>query len=112
MLFGFTNAPADFQRFVNDYLHPYLNNFCTAYLDDILMYSDTFHKHRNHVKAILLASSKAGLYLKPEKCEFHRTEVAYLGYIIINESIKMDPKRWKLLYNGVRQLTSMMFEHS
>jgi len=93
MPFGLTNAPADFQRFIDDVLHPFLDNFCTDYLDDILIYSNTLQKHRIHVKTILTALSKAGLHLKPEKCEFHRTEVAYLGIIITNEGIKMDPRK-------------------
>ena len=41
MPFGLTNAPADFQRFINEVLHPFLDRFCTAYLDDILIYSNT-----------------------------------------------------------------------
>jgi len=93
MPFGLTKAPADFQRFINDVLHPFLDNFCTAYLDDILIYSNTLQEHRIHVKTILTALSKAGLHLKLEKCEFHRTEVAYLGLIITNEGIKMDSKK-------------------
>jgi len=93
MPFGLTNAPADFQPFINDVLHPFLDIFCTAYLDDILIYSNTLQEHRIHVKTVLTALSKAGLHLKPEKCEFHKTEVAYLSIIITNEGIKMDPKK-------------------
>ena len=91
MPFGLTNAPADFQRFINDVLHPFLDNFCTAYLDDILIYSETLAEHKVHVKKVLEVLAKAGLHLKPEKCEFHRTEVKYLGLILSNNGIKMDP---------------------
>ena len=45
MPFGLTNAPADFQHFINDVLHPFLDAFCTAYLDDILKYSETLEEH-------------------------------------------------------------------
>ena len=45
MLFGLTNAPADFQRFINDVLHRFLDAFCTAYLDDILIYSEILEEH-------------------------------------------------------------------
>ena len=93
MPFGLTNAPADFQRFINDVLHPFLDNFCTAYLDDILIYSDTLQEHKIHVKQVLEVLAKAGLHLKPEKYEFHRTEVTYLGLIISNEGVKMDPRK-------------------
>ena len=64
MPFGLTNALADFQHFINDALHPFLDHFCTAYLDDILIYSATLVEHRKHVRRVLEALSKAGLYLK------------------------------------------------
>jgi len=91
MPFSLTNAPADFQRFINDVLHPFLDNFCTVYLDDILIYSDTLAEHKVHVKKVLEVLAKAGLHLKPKKCEFHKTEVRYLGLILSNDGIKMDP---------------------
>ena len=90
MPFGLTNAPADFQRFINDVLHPFLDAFCTAYLDDILIYSESLEEHQEHVKKVLQALSKVGLHLKPEKCEFHKTEVKYLGLIISADGVKMD----------------------
>ena len=93
MPFGLTNAPADFQRFINDVLHPFLDNFCTAYLNDILIYSDTLQEHKIHVRQVLEVLAKAGLHLRPEKCEFHRTEVTYLGLIISNKWVKMDPRK-------------------
>jgi hypothetical protein len=70
MPFGLTNAPADFQRFINDVLSPFLDIFATAYLDDILIYSDNLEEHREHVRQVLDKLSAAGLHLKPEKCEF------------------------------------------
>jgi hypothetical protein len=93
MPFGLTNALATFQNFINDVLTPYLDRFCTAYLDDTLIYSDTFEEHQEHVNWVLEAFEKAGLHLKPEKCEFHYQEVKYLGLIISTEGIKMDPEK-------------------
>lgn len=93
MPFGLTNAPASFQHFINDVLRPYLDVFCTAYLDDILIYSDNLEQHRLHVTQILGALTKAGLYLKPEKCEFHRDQVKYLGFIVSIQGTRMDPAR-------------------
>jgi hypothetical protein len=49
MPFGLTNTPASFQYFINNVLQPYLDIFVTAYLDDILIYSDNLDKHRIHV---------------------------------------------------------------
>ena len=91
--FGLTNAPADFQHFINDALHPFLNHFYTAYLDDILIYRMTLEEHREHMRRILEVLSKAGLHLKPEKCHFYKTEVKYLGLIISANGIRMDPEK-------------------
>src|SRR5690606_4941145 len=90
MPFGLTNAPATFQHFINEALAPFLDQFATAYLDDILIYSETLQDHHRHVREILTALDKHGLHLKPEKCEFHQQEVKYLGLIIGTEGIKMD----------------------
>jgi transposase InsO family protein len=93
MPFGLTNAPADFQRFINDVLAPFLDRFTTAYLDDILIYSNSLEEHREHVRQVLEKLSAAGLHLKPEKCEFYRREVKYLGLIVGIDGIKMDPDK-------------------
>ena len=92
MPFGLTNAPASFQNFINDALQPSLDHFATAYLDDILIYSDTLEEHKIHLRQVLEQLRKWGLDLKPEKCEFFRTEVKYLVLIIGREGIKMDPE--------------------
>jgi hypothetical protein len=93
MPFGLTNAPASFQHFINDVLWPYLDVFITAYLDNILIYSDNLDEHRIHVQKVLQALCDADLHLKPEKCEFHRQEVTYLGFIISMDGTKMDPTK-------------------
>jgi len=73
MPFGLTNAPADFQRFINKALHFFLDRFCTAYLDDILIYSNNLKDHQQHIRQVLEALQANGLHLKPEKCKFYRT---------------------------------------
>jgi hypothetical protein len=93
MPFGLTNTLAIFQDFINDVLAPYLNRFCTAYLHDTLIYSDTFEEYQEYVNLVLEAFEKAGLHLKPKECELHCQEVKYLRLIISTEGIKMDPER-------------------
>jgi hypothetical protein len=93
MPFGLTNAPASFQHFINNVLRPYLDVLVTAYLDDVLIFSNNLDEHRKHVLNVLEALSKAGLHLKPKKYEFHQWEVKYLGCIISTSGTKMDPAK-------------------
>ena len=90
MPFGLTNVLVDFQHFINDALHPFLDHFCTAYLDDILVYSAMLKEHLEYMRRVLEALSRAGLHLKPEKCHFYKTEVKYLGLIILADGVQMD----------------------
>jgi len=93
MLFGLTNAPATIQAYINDALRPFLDRFCTASLNDILIYSENEEQHIEHVKQILEALTKAGLQVKAQKCEFHTNNVEYLGFIISTKGLRMDPAK-------------------
>jgi len=93
MPFGLTNTHATFQAYINDALRPFLDRFCTAYLDNILIYSENEEQHIEHVKQIQEALTQAGLQVKPPKCEFHTNNVAYLGFIITTEDLRMDPAK-------------------
>src|ERR1700726_645151 len=78
--FGLCNAPAAFQHLMNDVLREYLDDFVVIYLDDVLIYSKNASEHRRHVRMVLEKLRQAGLYAKPEKCQFSVQEVAFLGY--------------------------------
>ena len=93
MPFELTGGPASWQRFINDFLWEYLNNFCTAYLDDILIYSTNLKDHRKHVRKVLAQLREAGIQADVDKCEFHVTETKYLGLIISTDGIKIDPAK-------------------
>jgi hypothetical protein len=93
MPFGLTGAPATFQRFINDSLRDYLDQFCSAYLDDILIYSKTREEHEEHVRKVLQRLREAGLYAKLSKCEFFVTETKFLGLIVGRDGFKMDPEK-------------------
>jgi len=90
MPFGLTNA---LQVLMNDVLRTYLNNFCTAFLEDIFILSNTLKEHKEQVYKVLQALLQAGLHLKPQKCHFHEQEVKYLGFIITTKGIWMDPEK-------------------
>ncbi|KAG0152781.1 hypothetical protein PDIDSM_2586 [Penicillium digitatum] len=99
MPFGLTGAPASFQRFINDTLREYLDCFCTAYLDDILIYSRTRAEHIEHVRKVLQRLREAGLFAKLSKCEFCVSETKFLGIIIGEDGIRMDPDKIETIVN-------------
>src|SRR5437588_12318741 len=90
MLIGVSNAHASFQAFINDVLRPYLNHFCSAYIDDILIYSNSLEKHKRHVRQILDLLLTNGLHLNSDKCEFYKTKMTYLDMIISKDGISMN----------------------
>jgi hypothetical protein len=93
MPFGLTNAPASFQRWIIEILSDYLDVFCIAYLDDILIYSDNLKQHYQHVEMVLRRVEEVRLTVKASKCEFHTNKIEYLGYIISPTGIEMDPEK-------------------
>lgn len=99
MPFGLTNAPATFQAFIQDTLRDYLDIFCVVYLDDILIFSKSQEEHDKHVKLILDRLRDANLFANPKKCEFDKSEVQYLGYIIGADGIKMNPAKLSTISN-------------
>ena len=97
--FGLCNGPGTYQRYMNDVLLDYLDNFCMAYLDDILIYSESVEEHQAHVESVLKRLQEAGLQADIKKCEFHVTRTRYLGYIITTEGIEADPEKVEPLRN-------------
>jgi hypothetical protein len=93
MPFGLANAPAAFQSYINATLRPYLDVFVIAYLDDIVIYSNTAEEHREHVRTVLKVLLKAGLYLKLRKCEFNAKEIGFMGFVITPEEVRMERDR-------------------
>lgn len=91
MPFGLTNAPAVFQALVNDILRDFLNVFVFVYLDDILIFSENQEQHVSHVRQVLQRLLENQLFVKAEKCEFHVSKVAFLGYIFESGQVKTDP---------------------
>ena len=77
MPFGLTNAPAVFQALVNDVLRDFLHKFLFVYLDNILIFSLSLGEHKRHVRAVLQRLLENRLYVKAEKCEFHKSLVSF-----------------------------------
>ena len=99
--FGLANASSTFQKYINWALHEHLDNFCSAYINNILIYSSgSLEDHCMKVKTILQKLLDAGLYLNIGKCEFEVKETKYLDFIIqAGMGIQMDSEKVKSIQN-------------
>ena len=77
----------------------YIDVCCIVYLDNVLIYSNTRLGHQHDIKNILEAIRKSGMRITPSKCQFHKKETEYLGYIISAEGIKADPVQIQALWD-------------
>ncbi|KAJ9546504.1 hypothetical protein OSB04_019047 [Centaurea solstitialis] len=93
MSFGLTNAPAAFMDLMNRVCKPYLDKFVIVFIDDILIYSKTAEEHGEHLRKVLEMLKREQLYAKFSKCEFWLKEVQFLGHIVTQEGIKVDPAK-------------------
>jgi hypothetical protein len=92
MFFGLTNSPATFQTMMNDILHDLImDGVVSVYLDDILIFTKTVEEHRRITALVLERLRTHKLYLRADKCEFERTRIEYLGLIISEGHVEMDP---------------------
>jgi len=90
LFFELTNESISFQQYMNDVLWDFLNDFCQVYLDDILIYSKTKKKHRNHVKLVLSRLREAELQINIQKCEFNVEETVFLEVIVSKLNLRMN----------------------
>jgi len=80
-------------RVMNDLFRPFIDNFVLVYLDDILVYSRTWDEHVCHMKKVLEVLKNEKLYVKLSKCELGKTYLVYLGHIVGNGKLKIDPSK-------------------
>jgi hypothetical protein len=95
MSFGLTNEPAYFMNLMNKVFMEYLDRFVVVFLDDILIYSKSDSDHEEHLRLVLKKLRYTRLYAKYSKCEFWIDEVPFLGHIISNGGISVDPAKVK-----------------
>ena len=95
MPYGLTGAPATFQRLLDKLIGPEMEPHAFAYLDDIVVVTPTFEEHLAWLDRVLTKIFDAGLTINPEKCEFCRSQVRYLGFIVQRDGLTVDPEKVK-----------------
>ncbi len=99
--FKLTNELIFFQQYMNDVLWDFLNNFCQVYLDDILIYSKTRKKHRDHVKLVLRWLREAELQMNIRKCKFNVKETVFLEVIVSELNLCMNLSKMTVIVSWI-----------
>ncbi|KMQ85713.1 hypothetical protein RF55_15566, partial [Lasius niger] len=105
MPFGLKNAPATFQRLMDLVLTGLQGEELFVYMDDIVIYATSLEEHERKYNALIERLRQANLKLQPDKCEFLKTEVTYLGHVIGRDGVKPDPKKLEAVQQFPRPKT-------
>ena len=97
MPFGMRNAPSTFQLLIDIVLEG-KESFCTAYIDDILVYTSTGAEHIGHVNEVLEVLQQNGLTAKPSKCVWGVETVEYLGHRIGKREVAVPEARTEAIF--------------
>ena len=111
--FKLINELIFFQQYTNDILWNFLNNFCQVYLDDILIYSKTRKKHKDHIKLVLSWLHEAELQMNIQNCKFNVEKTVFLEVIILKLNLHINFSKviiivsWIILIN-LKKIQSFM----
>ena len=105
MPFGLTNAPAAFMDLMHRVFRPHLDCFVVIFIDDILIYSKSEQEYEGHLRIVLQTLKEHQLYAKFSKCEFWLKRVTFLGHIISQDGLEVDPEKVEAVLNWKRPET-------
>jgi len=92
MFFGMTNSPATFQTMMNNIFQDLIaEDIMVVYLNDILIFTRTEEEHAKAIRQVLQVLQEHKLFLHLEKCEFCKEQIEYLGLVILENEVSMDP---------------------
>ncbi|CAA7026180.1 unnamed protein product [Microthlaspi erraticum] len=93
MPFELTNAPAAFMTLINNVFWEYLDKCVIVFIDDILIYSKSKKEHEWHLRVVLDKLREQKLYGKLSKCSFWQREIGFLGHIVSEAGVAVDPEK-------------------
>lgn len=99
MPFGLVNAPATYQRLMEECFDGLHLDICFIYLDDLIIFSKTYEEHVERLEKIFQRLREVNLKLSPKKCEFFKKKVKYVGNIVSEEGIEPDPDKINKVQN-------------
>jgi hypothetical protein len=91
--FRLTNAPATFMCLMNIVLKKFLDQFVLVFIDDILIYSMNREEHEEHLRIVLQVLREHQPYAKFSKCDFFQKQIHYLGHVLYEEGVVVDPDK-------------------
>lgn len=97
--FGVCNGPASFQRLMEEILGDCVGKICSVYFDDLIVYGKNEEEHLKNLQTVLMKFRKAGMKIRPDKCELFRDNVKFLGHMVSKDGIFMDPAKVKAIIN-------------
>uniref|UniRef100_A0AB38Z2N7 RNA-directed DNA polymerase n=1 Tax=Chalana errantivirus TaxID=3078400 RepID=A0AB38Z2N7_9VIRU len=91
--FGLKNAPSTFQRVIDDVLRDHIGKRCHVYIDDIIVFGKNLEEHLQNLKIIFETLRNANFKINPDKSEFLKSEVEFLGFIVSTNGLKPNMKK-------------------
>ena len=113
MPFGLMNAPSTFQRLISKVLVG-CESFTAAYIDDVLIFSEDEEKHKEHLRRVLECLARHNLRVKLKKCSFYQQEMPFLGHVLAQGRVRVEPEkvealaRWRHPLSTVRQVRQFL----
>ena len=93
MPFGLCNSPATYQRLMNECFEGLHLKICLIYLDDIIVFSDTYEEHLSRLQQVFQRIRETGMKLSPKKCSFFKTRIRFLGHVVSEQGIEADGEK-------------------
>ena len=93
MPFGLTYAPATYQHLMENYLDDYNFKICCIFIDEVIVYDSTYEEHLENVRPVFQRIRDANWKLAPTKCEFLKRKVKYVGNVVSEHGVEIDPTK-------------------